>query len=162
MLVVCTKATKRPQNIPLELADFSGTGWMTSQCSTTLQPSTRRMSTTAMPVHCNEVAVGDDAFDRVTDLWVLREERLQEPDRRVAPGLRQRVMLNVALIHPGFERYPHFLVDVKRGHESSDDLFGLQTARCGVRGSPGERHHGSEQCNREAHSSLLFELNVRR
>src|SRR5882762_11019462 len=37
------------QNIPLELADFSGTGWATSQCSAILQCSTRRMSITASP-----------------------------------------------------------------------------------------------------------------
>ena len=38
------------QNIPLLLAACSGTGWSTSQCSSTRQPLTRRISTTAEPL----------------------------------------------------------------------------------------------------------------
>jgi hypothetical protein len=37
------------QNIVLALAEASGIGWITSQCSTTLPPSSRKMSTTASP-----------------------------------------------------------------------------------------------------------------
>src|SRR5229473_5974240 len=37
------------QNIVLALADASGIGWITSQCSRTLPPSRRKMSTTASP-----------------------------------------------------------------------------------------------------------------
>jgi hypothetical protein len=37
------------QNIVLALADVSGIGWITSQCSTTLPCSRRKMSTTASP-----------------------------------------------------------------------------------------------------------------
>ena len=41
--------TSGAQNIVLALAEVSGIGWITSQCSTTLPPSRRKMSTTASP-----------------------------------------------------------------------------------------------------------------
>ncbi len=41
--------TPSAQNIVLALAEVSGIGWITSQCSTTLPPSSRKMSTTASP-----------------------------------------------------------------------------------------------------------------
>jgi hypothetical protein len=42
------------QNIVLALAEVSGTGWITSQCSTTLPLSRRKMSTTASPAALSE------------------------------------------------------------------------------------------------------------
>ena len=39
----------RSLNIVLALAEVSGIGWITSQCSRTLPPSRRKMSTTASP-----------------------------------------------------------------------------------------------------------------
>ena len=43
------KAILVTQNMPLELRDFSGIGWRTSQCSTILPCSSRKISTTANP-----------------------------------------------------------------------------------------------------------------
>ena len=41
--------TSNAQNVVLALAEISGIGSITSQCSTTLPPSNRKMSTTASP-----------------------------------------------------------------------------------------------------------------
>jgi len=43
----------------------------------------RRKSAMGMDRH--QVAVGEDALDRIADVRVLREEGFQEPDRGVAP-----------------------------------------------------------------------------
>ena len=45
---------REAQNIVLALAEVSGTGWITSQCSTTLPLSSRKMSTTASPAALSE------------------------------------------------------------------------------------------------------------
>lgn len=41
----------RAQNIVFWLADFPGTGWMTSQCSTTFPLSSRKKSARAKPLY---------------------------------------------------------------------------------------------------------------
>ena len=48
------KILRRAQNMVLALAEVSGTGWITSQCSTTLPCSSRKMSTTNSPAALSE------------------------------------------------------------------------------------------------------------
>jgi hypothetical protein len=57
----CIEILGRTQNIVLALAEVSGTGWITSQCSTTLSLS----SGEAMPMTAQDdiVAVGEDTLD---------------------------------------------------------------------------------------------------
>ena len=74
----------------------------------------------------HQVAVGNDSRDGVMDVRVSREERLEKFDRRIAAGFRQGVVLNVARVHPGFEGFTHFLVDVETRHELRDDLLRFQ------------------------------------
>ena len=93
------------QNIVLSLAAVSGIGWMTSQCSTALPSSKRRMSTTATPrssgefVTCasilHEIALRDHALDLVARLRVLGLEVLHEPDERLCAVRGHRVVLDV-------------------------------------------------------------------
>src|SRR6516165_10584537 len=118
--------------MPLSLVAFSGIGWITPQCSTTLPFSSLKISTMALPrvpgsrTACNDdvIAVGEDALDLAA---VVRELVLQEGDEALEafPAVgRQRIVLGVA----GAEILQGFLevLLVERGVvEGGDDLLVL-------------------------------------
>src|ERR1700704_4662704 len=107
-----------------------------------------------MRVHGHEIAVRDDALDRIDRVRMAPEEGREERDRRVATRRGERIVLNVAGLHPGLERLAHPLLEVELGHELRDHLLRLEPAliRVGERGCKGQRR--SKQDQRSAHTSL--------
>src|SRR5437879_6524916 len=107
-----------------------------------------------MRVHGNEIAVRDDALDRIDRIRMVAEEGLEEGDRRVATRRRERIVLNVARLHPGLECRAHLLLDVELIDESGDNLLGLQAA-LGRMGKPGgQAQRRCQQDDGRAHASL--------
>ena len=90
----------------LSLAAFSGTGWITSQCSTILPFSSRKMSTMAdaalagltdrMRVQRDEIAVGQHALDLVAGVGEALAAPLDELLEALDAVGRQRIVLDVA------------------------------------------------------------------
>src|SRR5262249_15936907 len=92
--------------MPLSLATFSGIGWITSQCSTTLPFSSLKMSDDGvaararlahgMDVDDDVIAVGEDALDLPAG---VRKLVLQEGDEALEAfpaGGGQRIVLGIA------------------------------------------------------------------
>lgn len=136
--------------MPFLLAGFSGISWLTSQCSTILPFSTRKMSTTAWPrssggfapqvVDHHQVALGNDTLDVDAGLRMLLEVMGEEVHHRLDAIAHVGVVLDVVLA----DVQAHRLVDVavlehhaeKRHH---DVLVGLR------RGGLGRRHTAGGQ-----------------
>src|SRR5204863_3604682 len=77
-------------------------------------------------VHDHQITVRDDSLDRIGRVRMGAEEGFEEGDRRVAPRRGERIVLNVARLHPGLECRAHLLLDVELIDESGDNLLGLQ------------------------------------
>src|SRR5438874_5940559 len=108
-----------------------------------------------MRVHDHEITLRDDPLDGIVGVRMIPEEGLEEGDRRIATRRGERIVLNVAGLHPGLECRAHLLLDVKLVHEFGDHLLGLQAAlvRMGKPGGQGQRR--GEQDDGQAHAGLL-------
>ena len=96
---------RRAQNMPFAFAESSATGWITSQCSTTLPSSSRKKSASARPgltgLQCqvrvggDHVALGDGSLDVQGEVGVLAPQPMNEVDERFGPVGGLRVVLDV-------------------------------------------------------------------
>src|SRR2546421_440362 len=111
-----------------------------------------------MRVHGDEIAVRDDALDRIDRVRMPLEKGLKEGDRRVTTRRRERIVLNVAGLHPGLERLAHPFLEVELGHELRDHLLRRQAALVGVGKRCRKGQCRSKQHDRWAHASLLCKI----
>src|SRR5213082_2490203 len=108
-----------------------------------------------MRVHDHEITLRDDPLDGIVGVRMIPVKGLEEGDRRFAAGRRQRIVLNVAGLHPGLECRAYLLSDVELVHESGDHLLGFQAALVRMGRPGGKSQRRGEQDDGRAHAGLL-------